>query len=151
MPKTRSVGFLNAKKMPLRNHELVYVFSKKRANYYPKMSIGTPYKARAVNATILYNTKASISNKNDGTRYPTSILPMSGVVKGIHPTQKDVKVLEFLVECFSRVGEVVLDITMGSGSVGIACMNTGREFIGVERDEGWFRIVWEMFHSRIIP
>ena len=121
MPKTRSVGFLNAKKMPLRNHEMVYVFGKKSVNYYPKMSLGKPYKTRMVNEIELYNTKESVCNENIGTRYPNSILPVSGVVKGIHPCQKDTLVLEYLVECYSRVGEVVLDFTMGNGSVGVAC------------------------------
>lgn len=74
---------------------------------------------------------------NDGTRYPTSILKFNRA-KGLHPTQKPVALLEYLIRTYTNDGETVLDFTMGSGSTGVACANTNRRFIGIELDEGYF-------------
>ena len=76
---------------------------------------------------------------NDGTRYPTSILQFNRA-KGLHPTQKPVALLEYLIRTYTHEGDTVLDFTAGSGSTGVACVNTNRKFIGIELDDGYFNI-----------
>lgn len=76
---------------------------------------------------------------NDGTRYPLSVLDF-GMETGLHPTQKPVPLLEYLIRTYTNCGERVLDNCMGSGSTGVACINTGRHFIGIEKDDRYFDI-----------
>lgn len=76
----------------------------------------------------------------DGSRYPTSVLKFNNVRKGLHPTQKPIGLLEYLIKTYSNEGDIVLDNCMGVGSTGIACMNTGRKFIGFEKDENYYKL-----------
>lgn len=145
--KTKASGFLNAKKSPLRAHEVISVFYKNQPTYNPQYSFGhKPYKKINVSdgATSVYGKidKTGIVEKSkDGRRYPRSVIKFSNPNnKTIHPTQKPVALLEYLIKTYTNEGETVLDNCMGSGSTGIACINTNRNFIGYELDEKYFEI-----------
>ena len=132
----RPVNFLNAKRQPLREVENIMVFNSKI--YNPQ---GLIYKERInkrSNSTET-NSKHGLSNKSCYTNYPKQILRFIGE-RGLHPTQKPVALLEYLIKTYTDEGELVLDFTMGSGSTGVACINTNREFIGIELNEKYFNI-----------
>ena len=143
--KSMATGFLNAKHMPLKCHENICVFYKKLPTYNPQMTKGKPYniKRRDCGAQHLGNFD-NIETKNEGTRYPRDVLKdlwkpyCSG--KMLHPTQKPVPLLEYLIKTYTNKGETVFDNCMGSGSTGVACVNTSRNFIGIELDEKYFKI-----------
>lgn len=107
--------------------------------YNPQMTLNKPYK---MNGSGLRDTNYGVIQKlpidNNGTRYPTSILKFNSESHTIHPTQKPVLLLEYLIKTYSNPGDVVLDFTMGSGSCGVACKNTKRKFIGIEKDKNIF-------------
>ena len=146
--KSIATGFLNAKHMPLKCHENICIFYKKLPTYNPQMTKGKPYsiKRRDCGAQYLGNFD-NIETKNEGTRCPRDILkdlwkPYCGG-KLFHPTQKPVPLLEYLIKTYTNEGEIVLDNCMGSGSTGVACVNTNRNFIGIELDEKYFKIAKE--------
>lgn len=135
--KTIGSGQLNAKKQPLRTHESVLVFYKKPPTYNPQLSEGTPYhaKRKAEFAGSGYGQQAPSETKNEGTRLPKSILPISNPrIKGGHPTQKPVELMEYLIKTYTNAGETVLDNVVGSGTTAVAALNTGRHFIAMEAD-----------------
>ena len=143
--KSMATGFLNAKHMPLKCHENICIFYKKLPTYNPQMTKGKPYsiKRRDCGAQYLGNFE-NIETKNEGTRCPRDILkdlwkPYCGG-KLFHPTQKPVPLLEYLIKTYTNEGETVLDNCMGSGSTGVACVNTNRNVIGIELDEKYFKI-----------
>lgn len=145
--KKSTTGFLNAKIRPLRRHEFVHVFCKKKPPYNPIMEIrGKPrnkvsYNKKIGNGDMVYGSFLNVGSVNN-VYYPTDILEFSNAVqKGkVHPTQKPVMLLEYLINTYTQKGQTVLDFTMGSGSTGVACVNTGRDFIGIELDEGYFEV-----------
>ena len=130
------------KKQPLKTHETISVFSKGTATYFPQMRKGKMRKKGGAKRSMLYDC-ATPETYND-LYYPTSILTefsnASSRSNRLHPTQKPVALLEYLIRTYTNEGEIVLDFTMGSGSTGVACVNTGRNFIGIELDEGYFNI-----------
>lgn len=150
--KSKVSGFTNAKNKPLNTYEDVAVFSKgtcankssNRMNYYPQDLI-------KINKTVS-NSKRSgddttgnrPSRINDYvqefTNYPKNILKFPSESRTIHPTQKPVALMEYLIKTYTNESETVLDFTMGSGTTGLACKNLNRKFIGVEMDEGYFNI-----------
>ena len=134
-----------AKRQPLKIHENVIVFNSKI--YIPQMTTGK------LRRKLTNNLKISEINGGDGVKranetfndqyYPTSIQEFSiaNLRRGrLHPTQKPVELLEYLIKTYTNEGEIVLDFTAGSGSTGVACINTGRKFIGIELDEKYFNI-----------
>jgi len=135
--KSKPTGHLNAKKQPLRKHEDVVVFYRKQCTYNPQ---GLKATHAVVSRTNRGNygdcSKTTVQTK---TGYPTSILQFPTVV-GVHPTQKPVALMEYLIKTYTNEGETVLDFTMGSGTAAVACVNTNRKFIGIEMDEGYFNI-----------
>lgn len=148
--KKLTSGFLSANRMPLRQHEQIVVFYKKLPTYNPQFTIGSPLHSKGIN----YKNK-DIKNQNYGQfkvtddlragstkKYPTSILsfakPHPSVSK--HRTEKPVALLEYLIKTYTNEGETVLDNCAGSGSTGVACVNTNRNFIGIELDDGYFNI-----------
>lgn len=143
--KNQAVGFLNAKKMPLRKHENILVFYKHLPTYNPQGLI-------KLDEPIQEEGSANRNGKNYGvadksfirthTNYPTDIITFSKDT-GYHPTQKPVDLLEYLIKTYTNEGDVVLDNCMGSGSTGVACKNTNREFIGMELDEKYYKIACE--------
>ena len=137
--KQQGTGHLNAKRMPMKAHENILVFYKALPTYNPQFREGTPYTCQSGRGSTNYREQKSVLTKNDGFRYPLDVLEFKSD-KGLHPTQKPVALLEYLVKTYTNEGELVLDNCMGSGSTGVACMNTGRRFIGMEIDHDYFWI-----------
>ena len=134
--KSRAVGFLNAKLMPLRIHEDILVFAPGRTRYNPQMTEGTPYVRRkgAMQKRSVYREVARTETVNTGTRYPKDIVSFSNTCEQIiHSTQKPVALFEYLIRTYTDEGGVVLDNTSGSGTAAIAALNTGRNFICIEK------------------
>ena len=146
--KTESTGFLNAKKMPLKRHENILVFYKKLPTYNPQFTKGTPYSYQkdGISSSNYGDSKGTDKISNEGKRYPVSIITFKKD-KGLHPTQKPVALFEYLIKTYTNEGEVVLDNCMGSGTTGVACVNTNRNFIGIELDEGYFKIAKERIEA----
>ena len=146
--KTQGSDFLNANRKPLRSHENICVFYKKQPTYNPQKTDGKPYKAKSGETTSpnfgKFNGNHHTENK-DGKRCPLSVLRFSGEHNRgkQHPTQKPTDLLEWLIKTYTNEGETVLDNSMGSGSTGVACVNTNRNFIGIELDKNYFNIAKE--------
>ena len=143
--KSKATGYLNSKRMPLVAHEDIVVFYKKLPTYNPQMVLGKPYdKGKAVRDTESYGeqTKAIHVKNDQGYRYPRSVVYfVTAEMEGkLHPTQKPIKLFEWLIKTYSNENDVVLDITMGSGTTGEAALNTNRNFIGIELDKKYFKI-----------
>lgn len=144
--KEQGVGQLNAKKMPLKNTENISVFYKKQCLYNPQMTKGEPYTANrcmfSKNIESTYGKQVDrVITINSGYRYPLTTLKFNRPMKNrLHSTQKPTDLLEYLIKTYTNENELVLDFTMGSGSTGVACMNTNRKFIGIELEENYFNI-----------
>jgi site-specific DNA-methyltransferase (adenine-specific) len=141
--KTEATGFLNAKKMPLKNHENILVFYKKTPCYHPQFTEGKPYtyeKFRISSSNYGESSGTGGVIVNEGKRYPKSVITFKKdkQKQAYHPTQKPVALCEYLIKTYTNPGEIVLDNCMGSGSTGVACVNTGRQFIGMELDETYY-------------
>ena len=137
---------LIAKKQPLSAHENISLFYKKQPTYNPQM-IGEIdntliRKGDKIHGTETKGkTKHNISKNKTGKRYPKKILTIANTKRGgLHPTQKPVALMEYLIKTYTNEGELVLDFAAGSFSTGVACLNTNRQFIGIEKDEGYFAI-----------
>lgn len=138
--KGRATGHLNVKKQPLKAHENILVFYKKQCSYYPQMTPGEKYAVGGGASKKDNYGDFSTQRENDGAfRYPKSIQNFTHET-GLHPTQKPVTLMEYLIRTYTREGETVLDNCMGSGTTGVACINTGRRFIGIESDERYFNL-----------
>lgn len=151
--KSKATGYLNSKKMPLKAHEDIVVFYKKLCKYNPQMTKGEPYdKGTAVRDTESYGkqTKAVHVKNEDGLRYPRSVIYFKTAESEgkLHPTQKPISLMEYLVKTYSDENDVVLDPCMGSGTTGVACKNTNRKFIGIERDEKYFNTAKERISTK---
>lgn len=143
--KTLGTNPMLTKKQPFRKHEDICVFYFKQPTYNPQMVEGKPYTDTARESGLdainggTRGTKKAI--KNTGTRYPSSVQKFSNGNNGnVHPTQKPVALMEYLIRTYTNECETVLDFTMGSGTTGVACGNTGRNFIGIEMDVDYFAI-----------
>lgn len=151
--KTKAGGFLNARRMPLQAHEDILVFYKKLPTYNPQMSEGKPYVKKAVSNGDGKNygkfDRVGQINVNEGTRFPRSVIKFSNDNhNSLHPTQKPVDLLEYLIKTYTNKGDVVLDSCMGSGSTGVAALNCKREFIGIELDQNYFAIAEKRINER---
>lgn len=146
--KPKGTGHLNAKKQPMRDKEDIVVFYRKQCTYNPQKTKGTPYKDKAgkdhsknTSMTDNYGAYTNKREDNTGFRYPKQIQDFPVVERGtVHPTQKPVALMEYLIKTYTNEGETVLDFTMGSGTTGVACKNLNRNFIGIELDEGYYDI-----------
>lgn len=146
--KPKGTGHLNAKKMPMRDKEDIVVFYREQCAYNPQFSVGTPYKNKAGknhsgadSMTENYGAYTNFRYDNDGKRYPKQVIEFGVVERGtVHPTQKPVALMEYLIRTYTNQGDMVLDNTMGSGTTGVACLNTGRRFIGIEREQNYFEV-----------
>jgi site-specific DNA-methyltransferase (adenine-specific) len=146
--KPMAGGFLNANRMPMRSHEIISVFYKKLPQYNPQFTEGKPYiKKQTKNRENNNYGKFKGDNEtlvNTGKRYPRDVITISNSNKNSkHTTAKPVELLEYFIKTYSNPGDTILDNCMGSGSTGIACVNTGRNFIGIELDEKYFNIAKE--------
>ena len=134
-----------AKFRPMPSHENIVVFGKPKNTYNPQMSEGKPYTDKRTSNVRKSNEHKfgyakGFNIENKGTRYPLSVITVPTAPKtGQHPTQKPVALMEYLIKTYTNEGETVLDFTMGSGTTGVACVNTGRDFIGIEMDAEYFR------------
>lgn len=137
--KNMASDFLNAKRKPLRTHENICVFYKRMPTYRPQMSDGGAWSKRDHRKlTDCYGEfRCDMTRSSSGGRYPTTVIRRKRET-GSHPTQKPVPLLEYLIKTYTNPGELVLDNVMGSGSAGVACVSTGRDFIGMELDAGYF-------------
>lgn len=142
--KTNATGFLNASRMPLKSHESILVFYKSLPTFNPQYVDGAPYrKTGAKRASSNYGKFLQQEVRQyEAKKFPRDVLKISncslGADRGSHLTQKPVALLEYLIRTYTNDGETVLDNCMGSGSTGVACVNTGRDFIGMELDPGYF-------------
>lgn len=149
--KSNATGHLNAKKMPMRQHEDILIFGSKKIDYNPQMfNKPSPRKAqRSVKSKGAYgDVQEGVFREAPETMgYPRSVIEFNTAYHareaGLHPTQKPVALMEYLIRTYTNEGETVLDFTMGSGTTGVACSNTNRKFIGIERDETYFNIAQE--------
>ena len=144
--KNRATNFLCAHIQPLRNFEDCVVFYKKQPTYHPQVTAADPYlsdRAGTHKKAQVYRPIVNRKNNNPGIRYPLQTLEMKVVQKTVHPTQKPVQLMEYFINTYTNRGETVLDFTMGSGSTGVAAMNTHREFIGIELDADYFGVACE--------
>ena len=141
--KQKPTNFYQVKSQPLKSHEIISVFSEKTPSYYPQGTTDVNIKSGRKNKS------SNLYSKYDGGdyiqtigNYPRSILTYSteGDKNRLHPTQKPVALLEYLIKTYTNEGETVLDFTMGSGSTGIACLNTNRNFVGIELDQKYYDI-----------
>ena len=154
--KNRPSGFLNAKRMPLKDMEEIAIFYEKQPTYNPIMIEGLP------NHSIgkANGEKECKNNNNYGNfgrvetegnlKYPRQLMEYDRPHPPIHPTQKSVDLIEDLIKTYTNEGDTVLDFTMGSGSTGVACVNTNRRFIGIELDENYFKIASDRIHKTLI-
>ena len=146
--KSQVTNFLNSKKQPLRRTEDIPVFYRKQPVYNPQMKAGTSYTIRRKHATKNYGKQRDNSTKNTGYRYPDGIIDIAQKRnKNGHPTQKPVVLMEYMIKTYTNKGATVLDFTMGSGTVGVACKNLDRDFIGIELDPEYFSIAKERIEA----
>lgn len=151
--KSKASNFLLARKQPLKAHEDIVVFSNGTPNYYPQKTAGKPFtsKGRAgklgSNTAVFNNVPNPLyRNDNVGDRFPRSVqyfVTAESEGKALHPTQKPVALMKYLINTYTKEGETVLDNCMGSGTTGVACKVLDRNFIGIEQDEHYFSVAKE--------
>lgn len=162
--KQRGFGFANANKMPMKSHEIISIFYKKLPNYNPQKTKGKPYKIKGgirnkgsslMSGDKIYqeNSRSNIASfvrsdcDNKGDRFPLSIINFNKDNKNLHPTQKPVALMEYLIKTYTNEGDTVLDNCMGSGTTGVACKRLNRNFIGIEMDDKYFQIAKERINA----
>lgn len=152
--KTQPTGFLNANKMPLRSHEDICVFYKKPPIYNPQKSTGHVRKISTSQhhkrSRLTSNYGAYEFHSYDSTeRFPISVLEFAKDTQktSIHPTQKPIDLLKYLILTYSNENDLVLDNCMGSGSTGVACIQTGRRFLGMELDKNYYKLAMERIRA----
>lgn len=141
--KHLKTGFLNAKKQPLRQVEEIAVFYKKQPVFHPPLKKGKEhFVCKPGRSTQNYGSYNSRPTRKTDTYCATTLITdyPKEVFKSGHPTQKPVSLLEYLINTYTDAGDTVLDNCMGSGSTGVACANTGRDFIGIELQDEYFQI-----------
>lgn len=154
--KARFTGNLLAKRQPLRRVETVSIFYRKQPAYQPYTEEINPLggSVPSLSFTEVGHAKKESQATYRRPEYKTKNNVLSGYPvseRGLHPTQKPVTLLEYLIKTYTFEGETVLDFTMGSGSTGVACVNTGRNFIGIERDDKYFEIAKERIEQKEKP
>lgn len=150
--KNRGTGHLNAKRMPLKNHENILVFYKKPPTYNPQMREGEPYKRlncskSSLNKGNYGKTNESHDTISDGKRYPLSVLEYPVVERTFHPTQKPVELFEYLIHTYTNENEIILDNCMGSGTTAVAALKFNRKFIGFETESKYIELANKRIES----
>jgi site-specific DNA-methyltransferase (adenine-specific) len=154
--KSSATGHLNAKKMPMKAHKNVLVFYKKNPIYNYQKTEGHKRKVSKAEHKVncseseVYNKGQKLTTYDSTERYPRSVLKFSSNKQKskLHPTQKPVELMEYLIKTYTNKNETVLDNCMGSGSTGVACVNTNRNFIGIEMDDNYFKIAEERINKK---
>ena len=158
--KNRPTGHLNSKFSPLKSHENILVFTKGSTSFVKNTKNSSTYNPQGLVACLKVNKRTKgngnydeVNNKMENLalfeNYPKSVLSFK-VEVGLHPTQKPVALLEYLIKTYTQEEETALDFTMGSGSTGVACVNTNRKFIGIEMDENYFNIAKDRIVNHIV-
>ena len=149
-------GFLNANRMPLRSHEEICIFYKKQPTYNPQKVKGKPNHSKGKLKDYQNNNYGKFevvdnSKELGDMKHPVSILSFSKPHPSVsvHPTQKPIEVCEYLIKTYTNEGDLVLDNCMGSGSCGVACLKTNRNFLGMELDEDYFNIAKERINNAL--
>jgi len=152
--KVTARGHLVAKYRPLQQTEIISVFGMGRVNYYPIMIDRPPNKVRKTReykrTEIMGGNRKELKEKVYDQWYPKTLITLSNArssVKSVHPTQKLVELMEYFIKTYSRRDEIILDFAMGSGTTGVACINTGRKFVGIEKEKKYFDIAKERLKS----
>lgn len=129
--KPAGTGYLNANRQPMKNHESIIVFAAGAHNYYPIMRTGKPYRATrgAVGGFVRDKTVGGYLTINNGDRYPLSVINSSWATAGLHPTEKPVDLIEYLILTYTMVDDLILDFSSGSGTTGVAARNLNRRYI----------------------
>jgi len=161
--KTIATNFMFVKKQPAKKHENILVFYKKQPTYNIQFESGTPYSDKRTHRykngigcereSIADVMKQGVKKpiQNEGKRYPSTIQKFSnGNNSNIHPTQKPVALLEYLLKTYSNEGMTIFDPCMGSGTTGVACKTLNRNFIGIEKDEAYFKIAEQRINARTL-
>ena len=161
--KRCSSNFGTMRFQPAKEHENILIFSKKTANYYPVMQDRVGTGAERVNYKVnpsthhdnnIYgNLKKKETTIYTKKRHPSSVQEFNNRAKGdrgLHPTQKPVALMEYLIKTYTNEGELVLDFTMGSGTTGVACKKLGRKFIGIEMDDKYFEIAKKRIEDTLV-
>lgn len=145
--KSCPTGFLDALSKPLKAHENIHVFYGETPEYNPQKWQGTPNHSKRPNpvqniSSIYGGTRYAPATDESGMKYPRSVLRFNkhSAVENLHPSQKPVSLIEYLIRTYTNAGATVLDNTMGSGTAGVACANTGRNFVGIELYQKYFDI-----------
>lgn len=146
--KENASNFANSKKQPLKQHENIVVFSDGQSPYYPIRAQGKRNHVQGKSKSNVSDTRLISERVEDdlsGMKYPKSILyfPKHSSQGGLHPTQKPVDLMAYLILTYTREGETVLDNSMGAGTTGVACIQTKRKFIGIEKDQKYFDVACE--------
>lgn len=143
--KNKVVGILNAKYRPLQQHEVVLVFAYNKITYNPQ---GVYKCSKTAKGTTSANYGlAAATYEQTQTGYPRSVLDIDSAQNTVHPTQKPVELMEYMIKTYSNEGDRVLDNCMGSGTTGVACAATKRKFVGIERDPKFFAIATDRINS----
>lgn len=149
--KGRGCDFLNANVKPLKCHEEIAIFYKKKPVFNKQLWYSTPYKLTK-NGSLSSNygdRGIAYTESADGSRNPLTIIKYKRDLSRVHPTQKPVALLEYLIKTYTNEGDTVLDNCMGSGSTGVACVNTNRNFIGIELNEDYFNIAKDRIQNQL--
>ena len=151
--KTRPGNFPLAKKQPMKYHEDIVVFGIKSPKYNPQMISGDRVRVKGSNKGYSGFNKGlerdDYLKKEYTDFYPSSVYKTPNNERGLHPTQKPVALMEYLIKTYTNESETVLDFTMGSGSTGVACKNLNRRFIGIELDENYFNIAKDRINNAL--
>ena len=143
--KSLKTQFLNANRKPLCQHEDILVFYRNQPTYNPQKVPGKPYsisnEASSIGGKSAYGDDAlvRIPTINNGSYYPSDIISIASQGSTQHPTQKPVALFEYLIKTYTNEGEIILDTCAGSGTTAIACLNSNRHFICIERDETYYK------------
>ena len=156
--KVNPFGFLDCKYRPLKSHEIISVFSKGGCSNGSKVPMkynpqGLVYRQKRMKnklkSELLHSNPSKKEYISVATNYPKTIIEFKKDNAGLHPTQKPVALLEYLIKTYTNEGETVLDNCMGSGSTGVACINTNRKFIGIELDPEYFKIAEKRINENL--
>jgi len=153
--KPKGTGHLNAKKQPMRDKEDVLVFYKKQCTYNPQMTEGAPYKDKAgkdhtksTSMTGSYGSYTNYREVNKGVRYPKQVQQFGVVERGtLHPTEKPLEIVEYMIKTYTNEGDLILDNTCGSGTTGRGAKNLNRDYIMMEMDKEYYEIANKMLQD----